>query len=459
MAAERGTAGGAGTRPFKSQRLRLKTPSPQPSPGGRGGGQLPSGGRYAHLDGLRGVAALAVAFCHFAFAFQPALLSGNPAQGAAAAATGLSKTPLVLLWSPDCAVTVFFVLSGFVLQASVAGAPGDRPALRLLGSVLRRWVRLAGPILGSSLLIWAVVAAGGLRNAPAAEANGSGWLAMHFGWLAWQSNSLPALVEQSMFGIFATATHWWNAALWTMPVEFWGSVGVFVLHAVLGRAQGWVRASVLVAVTAGLLSGLAGAGAANGAGFGFGALLWEARRWVTAPGHLAWCAGAAAFTAGVVLGGMPYDLLGTPYWPGFVLASGWLTEPVLAAHRVGAGLLVLAALAWPPLGWALRRPPVLALGRVSFMVYLLHIILICSLASWLVLRLTPAWGYDGATAAALAATLAALFPLAAAMTWAADRPAIAWSRRVEQLVLTPWARSVRDSKVLPSPSPSGRGPG
>ena len=184
---------------------------------------------------------------------------------------------------------------------------------------------------------------------------------------------------------------------------------------------------------------------------------WHFHRRVTAPGGLAWWGGAAAFATGVVLGGMPYDLLGTPYWPGFVLASGWLTEPVLAAHRVGAGLLVLAALAWPPLGWALRRRPVLALGRVSFMVYLLHIILICSLASWLMLRLTPTWGYDGATAAALAATLAVLLPLAAAMTWVADRPAIAWSRRVEQLVLTPWARSVQVTR--PSPSHSGRGPG
>ena len=415
-------------------------------------------GRYPHLDGLRGVAALAVVLCHFVLAFQPALLSGKPEQGAAAAATGLARTPLVLFWSPDCAVTVFFVLSGFVLQASAAGAqrPGqgwDRPVVRWAGQVLRRWVRLAGPILGSSLVIWAVVAAGGLRNAPAAAANGSTWLAMHFGWLAWQANSLPQLVEQSTFGIFATGTHWWNAALWTMPVEFWGSVGVFTAHAALRRAPGWLRAGALAAVMAGLLSGLAGTGAAHGAGFAFGALLWEARRWLQAPGRLAWLGGAAAFAGGVVLGGMPYDLLGTPYWPGFLLASEWLAEPVLAAHRTGAGLLVAAALAWPPLRWALTRAPVLALGRVSFMVYLLHIILLCSLASWIVLRLTPAWGYDASTAAALGATLAVLFPLAAAMTWAADRPAITLSRWAERAVLT-----LRRPLVTPSAG-EGRGEG
>ena len=274
----------------------------------------PAPGRYPHLDGLRGIAALAVVFCHFTLSFQPALLSGNPAQGAAAASLGVSRTPLVLLWSPDCAVAVFFVLSGFVLSAAMAGTPGDRPALRVLALVVRRWLRLALPILGSSLLIWAVVGAGGLRNAPAAAANGSDWLAMHFNWLAFQPNSLPALVGQSLFGIFdilGTPTHWWNAALWTMPVEFWGSVGIFVLYAATGHASVWLRAAVLAVVLAVLASGLAGAGAANGAGFAFGALLWEGRR-LQVPAIVAWWAGAVALLGGVALGGMPYDLLGTP---------------------------------------------------------------------------------------------------------------------------------------------------
>ena len=422
-------------------------------------------GRYPHLDGLRGIAALAVVFCHFSLSFQPAILSGNPAQGAAAASLGVARTPLILLWSPDCAVAVFFVLSGFVLSAAMAGAPGGgppgaRPALRLLALVVRRWLRLALPILGSSLLIWAVVAAGGLRNAPAAAANGSDWLAMHFGWLAFQSNSLPALVGQSLFGIFnilGTPTHWWNAALWTMPVEFWGSVGIFVLYAATGRMPAWLRAALLAAVLVGLASGLAGAGAANGAGFAFGALLWEARQ-LRVPAMAAWWGGAVALLGGVILGGMPYDLLGTPYWDGFVMASRWVTEPIPAAHRVGAGLLVVAALAWPPLRLALTRGPVLALGRVSFMVYLLHIILICSLSSWMVLTLTPAWGYDAATLAALAATLAVLFPLAWAMTWAADRPAITLSRRAERALLALRLPGTAIQAVT-SPSPAGKGPG
>ena len=127
-----------------------------------------NGGRYAYLDGLRGVAALTVVLCHFVLAFQPALLSGKAGQGAAAAGTGLAQTPLVLFWSPDCAVHVFFVLSGFVLSSAMAGQPAGRQLARLGALLVRRWVRLAGPILGSSLLAWGVIQAGWLRNTPAA---------------------------------------------------------------------------------------------------------------------------------------------------------------------------------------------------------------------------------------------------------------------------------------------------
>ena len=401
--------------------------------------------RFRHLDGLRGIAALVVVFCHFALAFQPAFLSGRPAQGAAAAATGLSRTPLVLFWNPDCAVAVFFVLSGFVLAAAASAASPGQPALRLLASVLRRWVRLAGPVLGTSALILLLIQAAGVQNRAAAALNGSDWLAMPFGWLAFAPNSPAIMLRQSLFDIFADAVHWWNPALWTMPIEFWGSVGTFVFYAVSRPCPAWARAVALAAAAAALLAGAAGTMAANAAGFGAGALLWEAVQWHGAgratpawASAAAWPGGAAAFAAALLLGGTPYDMAGTPYLAAYAWASSWVAEPVLQAHRAGAVLMVAAALTWPPLQWALTRAPVQALGRISFAVYLLHIILICTLCSRIVLRLSPAWTYDAATAAAFVALLLVLLPLAAAMTALVDTPSIRLSRRVEQALLR-WA--------------------
>ena len=181
-----------------------------------------------------------------------------------------------------------------------------------------------------------------------------------------------------------------------------------------------------------LLLGLA---SYNAGGFAAGALLWEGRRALAWTGRLGWWGGAVLFALGAVLGGMPYDTVGTPYWPAYVWASGWLADPMLAAHRAGAMLIVVAALAWPPLHWLLVRPAFQALGRVSFMVYLCHVIVLCSLGSGLVLLLTPAWGYDAATAAALVATLAATLAVAAAMTRLVDAPATVMSRWAERAAL------------------------
>jgi len=349
-----------------------------------------------------------------------------------AVSTGLARTPLVILWSPDCAVSVFFVLSGFVLSASAMQMAGDRNPLRLAAQILRRWVRLAGPILGSSLLIWAVVEAGWVFNTPASGLNGSSWLAMHFGWRAWQANSLPILIRQSLFDVFTTGEQWWNAALWTMKIEFWGSLGVFVFQAAMPRASRPARTAVLLTLVA-LLGAILPQGYAE---FVAGALIWDWRQGGTWSRPVTIFLGAIVFLAAIVLGGMPYNLLGTLYWGPFVYASGYFSAPVLDAHRVGAALMVVAALSLPPLAWLLSRPPVLALGRWSFMVYLCHIVVLVSLGSWIVLHLTPRLGYDAASAVAFALSIATVLALACVLTRLVDGPAIRLSRRAERAVLT-----------------------
>ncbi len=384
--------------------------------------------RWEHLDGLRGIAAVIVVLCHFVLAFQPALGSGNPAQGALATATGLSRTLLTIFWNGDFAVTTFFVLSGFVLSLASARAPEPNQVRRFAGQLARRWLRLAGPILASSLLVWAVLEAGWAYNKQAAALNGSTWIDMHYGWTAWEPNSLLILVRQSTFDIFTSGEQWWNAALWTMPIEFVGSLGVFAFYALLRSAPRHIRLVALISAAATLC-------ATNYLGFAAGALLWEARPSAIGVGRATRAGGACALLMAIVLGGMPYDLMHTAYWPLFVFLSAHVHNAVAAAHRAGAILMVAAVLWLPLLQRVMMSRLPQALGRVSFMVYLCHIVVLCSLASWLVIRLTPLVGYDLATAAALLATGAILAPLAVLMTRLADTPSIVLSRRFERLVL------------------------
>jgi len=162
-----------------------------------------------------------------------------------------------------------------------------------------------------------------------------------------------------------------------------------------------------------------------------GLLILGLRRWPAAlglAGGLGSLAGAAGLLYRVGVGQGAAGRLVLPGLPG--MPFGLAATPFTAVLA-----LVVAVVAWPPLQWALTRPALLALGRVSFMVYLCHIIVLCSLASGLVLWLTPGWGYDAATAVALAATLVTVLGVAAVMTRWVDVPATALSRWMERQAL------------------------
>jgi len=376
-------------------------------------------GRLAHLDGLRGMAAMIVVLSHCAQSFQPALLSGKP--GGLPAFVWISRTPLTLLFDPELGVAIFFVLSGFVLAASVTATPASFAEL-----AVRRWIRLAGPILATSLVIWAAVQAGLLGNRALAAQNGSDWLAMNFAWLSIEDNNLALLVWQSLVDIFARGRHWWNFALWTMPIELWGSLGLFACYALLRRKAPPVgRLLVAIALMALLWRSAYGGFAAGAALFESSGLLPSSSRWraVAAP------AGAALLGIGLVLGGTPYNIFDTPYWPPYLRLAPLIDNPVLAAHRLGALCIVAATLLLPGLRHFLTLRPLRWLGRVSFMVYLLHVILICTLYSRLVLWLSPQLGYHASTGLALPVFLAALLAAARVATSLFDAPSIRLAAR------------------------------
>jgi peptidoglycan/LPS O-acetylase OafA/YrhL len=362
-----------------------------------------------------------VVLSHCALAFQPGLLSGKPEQSFFPAARWLSSTPLTFFWNPELGVAIFFVLSGFVLASSTSTTRASFTEL-----ATRRYVRLTGPILGTSLLIWIMVASGLLYNRTASGLSGSDWLAANFARLPSEGNDLGVLIWQSLIDNYARGNHWWNLALWTMPIELWGSLGLFFAYALLRR---WTAPPAMRLVIALAMYALTCQSAYSG--FAAGAALFEAdclASWTTMRRLVAAVLGCALLIAGVLVGGTPWNLLPTPYWPAFVWLSQWLSEPILMAHRAGAVFVVAAVLVLPALRKLLNQRLFQFLGRVSFMVYLLHVALICSLFSWLLIWLYPVLGYNGATAVGLVIFLTILLSAAAVATPLIDRTSIKLSR-------------------------------
>jgi peptidoglycan/LPS O-acetylase OafA/YrhL len=377
--------------------------------------------RDVPLEALRGLAAIVVVAWHSALAFYPAL----PRQGAwwFGAVHGTA------------AVIVFFVLSGFVLTRRALAANDGRPLAR---GAIKRWPRLAGPVLAAVLFSWLLFRLDLYAHVEAGARIGSSFLAT-FGDAHPDGPVEPSLkaavLQGTVFSLFrgGPGDQSYNIVLWTMRYEFLGSFIAFGLGLALLQLANVSLAArmVLVAVTA-LLVRFAEVYYVT---FVLGvclALLATARP-VRIPWPVALAMVAAAFWLLGYRETSPDHALLAMLYPG--------TMPATYAHAGAAGLLILALTGAAPLRMALSGRWAVALGRLSFPLYLVHVPVICSAGAWTWLGLA---GTGAASPAAVLVTVAASFalalPLAAFDRW--------WTRGLDRL----------SSRLLPSPAQPGTPP-
>jgi len=321
--------------------------------------------RVAALDGLRGFAACIVVVFHYLYLLYPATIPPYVAPDFA----WLVDTPLGLLWNGRFAVSVFFVLSGFV----IAGA-ADRRREWLVVTVISRYLRLAVPVLMSVLLAWVLLTLLPTASLDLVQAVGepSPWATRtHQGDIP----SLGHAVADGLLHNFVQGGSRFNNVLWTMQIELIGSIGIFMLYA---AARGWLRIALL------LLIGLAifRIGRLPGAymAFVFGALLYEAhiRGWlrVLPPALPLLC-----LIAGLLLGAPSQGaadrlgLSGIPFLGEIGRPQGWPAS-------FAAALILFSILSLQSLQRPLSGPISRWLGRISFSLYLVHVPLLYTLVAF-----------------------------------------------------------------------------
>ncbi len=120
-----------------------------------------------YIDGLKGIGALMVFFCHFVFAFYYAAysLTGDAVNTNSGIEITIGKTPLNLLYSGNSAVCLFLVFSGFVLCLSYFHT---RDKGRLKSAAWKRYFRLMPMILMINTVIFVLMSLGCYRNDEAA---------------------------------------------------------------------------------------------------------------------------------------------------------------------------------------------------------------------------------------------------------------------------------------------------
>jgi peptidoglycan/LPS O-acetylase OafA/YrhL len=388
---------------------RMRTPQPDAGP---------AGPKMECLEAIRGLASLSVVVGHIILAFWPALYARNGPLWEPLPwwLRTLARFPGKFLWDGEQAVSIFFVLSGFVLSLSFF----QRGSASALGSAaIRRYPRLMLPVAGSVLLAflllsWGAIAsqeavrhmdeAQGLALDPhAAPGHSNNWLRNYYPF----APDGFAAVREGLWDAFRVGSRY-NPVLWTMPIELVGSFLVFGFLALFGGVRNrWL----LYAIGGGLLFAR---GEYHYLDFLLGVALCDLwahnqRTWRKA---LPLMPALALIAAGVFL---------VPWKPVKALA------------------VVAATAASPAVQRQLRARWLALLGRLSFGLYLVHMPIVCSLGCGLYLFLCrgPGWGHVAASLVAALAALAGSLLAALGFYHAIDRPAILLTRALDSRLFRP----------------------
>lgn len=188
--------------------------------------------KFLALEGLRGVASIVVLIAHLKNAFFPDVLTSIESR--------LGKHASILLegcLDANFAVWLFWVMSAFVLSVRFHATKSSEEAIKALGSAtVRRYPRLALPVLASAIFAWALLNAGLMNNQELATALGqqsSSWVGSFYEFEPSLTNALRCGLWDSFFAYSPESSY--NRNLWTMEIEYLGSLFLFAFLALLGK--------------------------------------------------------------------------------------------------------------------------------------------------------------------------------------------------------------------------------
>lgn len=185
-----------------------------------------TGHRLAHFDGLRGVAACMVFFSHLLCAFYPATDTGllSMAHTSGGIEIWMRNTPLNILFNGELAVSVFFIISGFVLSHHYFSDPDKK---KVIANAVKRYPRLMILVWASVLVSFLLQQLSLYNTSETASLTRSLWLHDLFS----TQQTFTGLIKNIGYEQFLahnTPTPL-NPVLWTISTELKGSLMVFFI--------------------------------------------------------------------------------------------------------------------------------------------------------------------------------------------------------------------------------------
>lgn len=312
---------------------------------------------------MRGIAALGVVFSHCFYTFFPYLQTGEVADQRTAWEFWLFNSPFRSLYNGTFAVAVFFLMSGYVLTRRFFNY-GDYRSLQ--EGAVKRYIRLALPA-GASIMLCSILME--FHRFAAKDTDLSSFIRHVY---IFEPSLLDA-AKDAVYGALVFGRANYDYVLWTIQIEFLGSLLLFAYLALFGQCRFRVTIAMAVSVMLVLIE------PTNGIFFALffvGAFMHTWRR-PTSPRVVVLC---------VLVG----SYLGSYHWRS--LPSAWIVRGADALIRLGLrldwGVLAFAVgavfVVWVSLGQNqasafLSKRTAVWLGDKSFSLYLTHTLVLSSL--------------------------------------------------------------------------------
>jgi peptidoglycan/LPS O-acetylase OafA/YrhL len=354
------------------------------------------------LEGLRGLACLAVVFAHFLYIAFPYLARVRDARQDTYLPTWpwetwLSSAPANLLYNGDFAVLIFFVLSGYVLTSRV-WETGSRNGL--IEGAIKRYPRLMIPSAASIAIALVLLRMGVIDTSTVPDQHMSGFVLDNYKQAASvRGATYAAFIGVPFFGDLPSLR--WNGPLWTMHIELWGSIGLFAVFFLFPRLR------LFAVLLYGVVSVWIGM-ALYYLPFILGSSVHAIAPWMRRHPIVS----LAVFIAGALFGCVSYtgefDLV-RALIPAIYDPLRNKMDTIRIWYVLGAVCMIAGVIGNRPIASALGCKALAFLGRISFSMYLLHWPLIFSYSLWCVRALLSAGvAYPTAAWISLATTVVIL---------------------------------------------------
>lgn len=379
-------------------------------------------GRLVPLEGLRGIAAVIVMLGHMVRGLVP------PDHGPLDPLNQLHHW----LLNGGAAVSVFFVLSGFILSLPFAK---DRSMLRVATALLKRWPRLAALTTIACLFSWVTIVLGQDNYEQAAAVTGNEWMASHFNApLHGHDISWAAALRNGLYEVFLFGDVKFDSPLWTMRIELFGSFAIFIAAPLLFGLKSWPLRLCAIGL----------AMAAVGVSFPMtyfsdflvGTILAMLFAENKMPGFSNFQA-AAALIAGLYL--FCFSAAENHHIHAPIKAMLPAGETAHFVWDGSAALIIMVLLGNPFLHNLFSKSWAVWLGLISFPLYLVHVPIMLSAGAASLMGTVAALGTTGAVLVASAVTIA--------LTLACALP-LAWVDKVWTGILGRWTRYLLKPLIL-----------